>query len=158
MDATVTWEKDLMFTGVADSGYVVRMDSESGPETGAGPVELTAIALAGCTAMDVISILTKKKQHVRSFHVEVRAQRATNYPKVITSAELEYVLKGHNINEAAVVRAIDLSVKQYCPVHAMLAKAFPIHLKYSIFESSGTVPETLVKQGTYRQASAPESP
>jgi putative redox protein len=154
VDAKVTWEKDLMFTGVADSGYVVRMDSKSGPETGVGPVELTAIALAGCTAMDVISILAKKKQHVVSFHVDVRARRATDYPKVITSAELEYVLKGHKIDEAAVLRAIDLSVKQYCPVHAMLAKAFPIRLTYSIFESQGAKADKLVKQGVYQESAS----
>ena len=60
MEAKVSWEKDLKFTGIADSGYPVKLDSESSPETGVGPVELVAIALAGCTAMDVISILTKK--------------------------------------------------------------------------------------------------
>lgn len=152
MEARVTWEKDLIFTGVADSGYPVRMDSKSGPETGVGPVELTAIALAGCTAMDVISILTKKKQQVASFHVQVRARRASDYPKVITAAELEYVISGHDIDEASVVRAIGLSVKQYCPVHAMLSKAFPIHLHYSIFETEAGGHGRLVKQGEYLES------
>jgi putative redox protein len=150
MQAKVTWDKDLMFTGVADSGYAVRMDSKSGPETGVGPIELVAISLAGCTAMDVISILTKKQQQVRSFHVQVHARRATDYPKVITSAELEYVISGHEVDVAAVVRAIDLSVKHYCPVHAMLAKAFPISLRYSVLESDGMGAETVVKRGEYR--------
>jgi putative redox protein len=149
MQAKVTWDKDLMFTGVADSGYAVRMDSKSGPESGVGPVELTVMALAGCTAMDVISILTKKKQRVSSFHVQVQARRATDYPKVITSAELEYVISGQDIDAVAVLRAIDLSVKQYCPVHAMLVKAFPIRLRYAILEADGAGAETLVKQGEY---------
>jgi putative redox protein len=152
MEAKVTWEKDLMFVGVADSGYAVRMDSKSGPETGVGPVEMTAIALAGCTAMDVISILTKKRQQVTSFHVQVHAKRATEYPKVITGAELEYVVSGHDIDSASVLRAIDLSVKQYCPVHAMLAKAFPIDLKYSIFEEDSSGTKRLVKHGKHQVA------
>ncbi len=149
MDATVTWDQDLRFLGVADSGYVVPMDSQSSPQTGVGPVEMTAIALGGCTAMDVISILRKKKKTVSAFEVRVHAERSSGYPKVITKATLEYVVIGHGIDEASVRRAIELSVKQYCPVHAMLSRAFPIQLKYSIFEGENKENSRLVKQGTY---------
>lgn len=150
MDAKVTWDKGSIFTGMADSGYAVKMDSKSSPETGVGPVELTALALAGCTAMDVISILTKKKKEVTSFEVKVHADRATDYPQVITKAELEYVVVGHDVDEASVIRAIELSVKQYCPVHAMLAKAFPIELKYAIFEAEASGKHQMLRRGTYR--------
>ncbi len=150
MDAKVTWDRDLRFIGAADSGYPIKLDSKSGPESGAGPVELTVIALAGCTAMDVISILTKKQKKVASLEVRVHADRSGNYPKVITQATLEYVVTGHEIDEASVRRAIELSVKQYCPVHAMLSKAFPIHLNYSIFEGDRKGEARLVKQGTYK--------
>ena len=134
MDATVTWDHDLVFTGLAESGFPVKLSSPSGPSFGVGPVEVTAMALAACTAMDVISILKKKQEQVAAFRVDVHAERATSYPKVITNAVLEYVITGHNIREASVRRAIELSVKQYCPVHAMLSKAFPIELQYTIFE------------------------
>ena len=149
MDAKVTWDRDLRFVGVADSGYAVKLDSTSGPDSGAGPVELTAIALAGCTAMDVISILNKKQETVTDFEVRVHADRSGDYPKVITQAVLEYVVTGHDIDEASVRRAIELSVKQYCPVHAMLSKAFPIELSYSIFEGDGKGNPRLIKQGAY---------
>lgn len=149
MDATVTWDRDLRFLGVANSGYVVPMDSQSGPETGVGPVEMTAIALGGCTAMDVVSILKKKRKQVSAFEVRVHADRSNDYPKVISRATLEYVVIGHDIDEASVRRAIELSVKQYCPVHAMLSKAFPIQLNYSIFEGKNKQSSQLVKQGTY---------
>jgi putative redox protein len=149
VDARVTWDKDLQFVGVSDSGFPVRMDSKSSLQTGAGPVELTLMALAGCTAMDVIAILLKKRQQVSEFHVQARADRATDYPRVITAAVLEYVVSGRGIEEAALLRAIDLSVKQYCPVHAMLTKAFPISLKYSIFESNPDGGRKAVSQGTY---------
>jgi putative redox protein len=150
MEAKVSWEKELIFTGMADSGYPVKLDSESSPETGVGPVELVAIALAGCTAMDVISILTKKQEKVKSFDVNVKADRATVYPKVILHAVLDYVIVGRNINEESLLRAIDLSVNKYCPVHAMLEKVFPIELRYSIYEDEGDGKKRLVKQGTYR--------
>ena len=152
MDAKVTWDKELQFIGVADSGHRVRLDSKSGPETGAGPVELTLMALAGCTAMDVISILQKKRQQVDDFHVQAHADRAHTYPKVITSAVLEYVVAGRAIDEGALLRAIELSVKQYCPVHAMLAKAFPIELRYSIYERHEGGGRQLVRQGVYSPA------
>jgi putative redox protein len=149
MEAKVSWVKDLIFTGMADSGYPVIMDSESSPETGVGPVELVAIALAGCTAMDVISILTKKREQVTSFDVKVKAHRVPDYPKVISHAVLEYAIVGRNINEVSLLRAIELSIKKYCPVFAMMEKAFPIDLHYSIYEDEGKGKQNLVKQGTY---------
>lgn len=147
MDVKVTWDRELAFVGIAESGFPVRMSSPSGPDAGAGPVEVTVMALAACTAMDVISILEKKHEDVHAFHVSVHAERATSYPKVITSAELVYAITGHAIREAAVRRAIELSVRQYCPVHAMLSKAFPIELKYSIFETDGDGEGRLVLNG-----------
>jgi len=145
--ATVTWERNLSFVGVAESGFPVRMSSPSGPAAGAGPVELTIMALAACTAMDVISMLLKKQERVTEFHVEVHAERTTSYPQVITSAELDYVVSGRGVHEASLRRAIGLSVEKYCPVHAMLSKAFPISIKYSILESSRGIAPRLVKQG-----------
>lgn len=151
MDAKVTWGQDLVFTGVAESGFAVKMSSPSGPDRGAGPVEVTAMALAACTAMDVISILQKKQERVQAFHVGVHAERATSYPKVITSAVLEYVVTGKGIREASLRRAIELSVKQYCPVHAMLSKAFPIELKYTILEGDDESTARAVLNGRCEQ-------
>ena len=150
MEAKVSWEKDLIFTGMADSGFLLKMDSNSSPDTGVSPVEMVALSLAGCTAMDVISILNKKKEHVTSFDVNVKAERAAEYPRVITHAALEYVIVGQDIKEESLVRAIELSVTKYCPVHAMLEKAFPIDIYYSIYEDEGQGEKKLVKQGTYR--------
>ncbi len=149
MDAKVTWDKELQFTGVADSGFAIRMDSRASAQTGASPVEMVAIALAGCTAMDVISILGKQRQDVTSFDVRVLAERATDYPKVITSAVLEYVVVGHGIQETALLKAIDRSIQKYCPVHAMLRSAFPIDVRYSILEDGEQGKQELMKQGAY---------
>ena len=149
MEAKVTWQNELSFVGVADSGFEIKLDSHSGPQTGVGPVEMVAISLAGCTAMDVISILNKKKEDVTSFDVKVHADRTSEYPKVITKAVLEYVVVGHKLDEAALTRAIELSMTKYCPVHAMLSKAFPIDIRYSIYEETDGE-NRLVKQADWK--------
>lgn len=148
MEAKVSWQKDLDFVGVADSGYEVKVASHSGPGAGVGPMEMVAIAIAGCTAMDVISILQKKQQKVTSFDVKVHADRAADHPKVFTNAVVEYVVVGHDVDEAAVLRAVELSVTKYCSVQAMVSKAFPIEKRYSIYEDEGSGKQRLVKQGT----------
>ena len=155
MDGKVTWRGNLAFDALGDSGKGLVMDSASDPaqRLGPGPMELVTLSLAGCTAMDVISILQKKQEHVDAFHVHVHAERSSTYPKVITGAVLEYVVTGRKISESSLRRAIELSVKQYCPVHAMLTKAFPIDLHYSIYETmEGTA--NLVRRG---RGSIPET-
>jgi putative redox protein len=151
MDAKVTWKGKMAFEGVADSGKTIMLDSASDPaeRLGPGPMELVAMSLAGCTAMDVISILEKKKQAVTNFEVKVHAERAEDYPKVYTRAEIEYQLTGHALDEAAVLRAIELSIQKYCPVHAMLSQAFPISQRYVIFEDEGDGARRVVAEGDY---------
>jgi putative redox protein len=125
------------------------MDSDPGPQAGPTPMELVALSLAGCTAMDVISVLEKKRQAVTAFEVRVHAERSRDYPKVFLRAEILYVVTGHSLDEQALLRAIELSATKYCPVEAMLAKAFPIEFHYEIYEAEGKA-ANLVKRGTYR--------
>lgn len=137
MDATLTLQDGMHFIAAADSGYVVNIDTRA-PEgeagRGATPMELLMIGLAGCTAMDVISILRKKRQNVTGFHIHIHGDRATDHPKVFTDFELEYVVRGVNIDPVAVDRAILLSVETYCSAHAMLAKAASIRTRYTILQ------------------------
>ncbi len=120
-----------------------------GDNDGVRPMEMLAIGLAGCTAMDVISILTKKRQDVTQFEVQVHAERAAEHPKVFTGAVIEYFVVGRGVEEEAVVRAIELSAVRYCPAQAMFSKVFPIELKYHIFEDLGDGQRSLVKSGVY---------
>ena len=151
MDAKVTWKGKLAFEAVADSGKSIMLDSASDPaeRLGPGPMELVAMSLAGCTAMDVISILEKKKQAVTNFEVKVHADWAEDYPKVYTRAEIEYQVTGRAIDESALVRAIKLSIQKYCPVHAMLSQAFPVSQCYVIFEDEGNGARHVVAEGNY---------
>ena len=135
MDAKVTWQGRMTFQGSADSGFVIPLGTDpgvGGNDDGARPMELIAIVLAGCTAMDVISILQKKRQDVTAFETRVHAQRAGEHPKVFTHIQIEYVFEGRNIDPAAVERAIELSETKYCPAQAMMAKAVQIEHTYTI--------------------------
>jgi putative redox protein len=142
MEAKVTWQGRMTFHGTADSGFVIPLGanpSVGGNDDGAGPMELIAIGLAGCTAMDVISILQKKRQDVTGFETRVHAQRAGEHPKVFTHIVLEYIIEGRNIDPAAVERAIELSETKYCPAQTMLAKVVEIEHTYKIIEAQAPV-------------------
>ena len=153
MNANVTWNQGMSFTGSAESGFKVLLGggTDLGDNNeGFRPLELMAISLAGCTAMDVISILEKKQQAVTAFEVKVQAERADQHPKIITRAVITYVVTGHAVDESAVARSIELSATKYCPAQAMLGKIMPIDLLYDIYEETdGGVPN-LVKQGKYQ--------
>ena len=152
MKAIVNWKGDLAFTGAGDSSNVpVALDSDTGTAGGARPMELIALGLAGCTAMDVISILQKKKQNITGFDVEVDASRAEEHPKVFTHAIITHIVTGMGIEESALLRAIELSATRYCPAQAMLMQVFPIELKYEIYEEQGNGDRRLTHQGTWQE-------
>jgi len=156
MNATVAWHQGLSFTGKADTGFEVPLGADpevGGADDGFRPLELMAVSLAGCTAMDVISILTKKKQEVTVFEVTVHAEQAEEFPKVFTRAVITYLVTGHAVDEAAVLRAIELSATKYCPAQAMLGKVVPMELVYEIYEDEGSGKTRLAKRGKYQQQS-----
>ncbi len=135
MDVNVVWNDKLAFTGKGEKNFTMPLDAETsvgGQESGFEPMELIAIGLAGCTAMDTISILQKKRQQVTAFEVQVHAERAMDFPKVFTNITIEYLVEGQNVDPAAVERSIELSATKYCPAQAMLNKACHIEHKYSI--------------------------
>jgi putative redox protein len=117
-------------------------------------MELMALSLAGCTAMDVISILGKKRQEVVAFRVSVAAERAPEHPKVFTSAVIRYEVTGHGITEAALRRAIELSAERYCPAQGMLGRLMPLALEYAIFEGASAESRTPVAEGTWAPGQA----
>ena len=153
MKASVIWHQGMSFNGKADTGFEVPLGADSevgGAEDGFRPLELMAISLAGCTAMDVISILTKKKQEVTAFEVKVHAKQAEEFPKIFTHAVITYLVTGHAVEEAAVLRAIELTATKYCPAQAMLGKVVPMDLVYEIYEDEGSGKTRLAKQGNYQ--------
>ncbi|MDZ4158457.1 MAG: OsmC family protein [Anaerolineaceae bacterium] len=129
MNAKVTWKGNLSFSGIAETGFTVPLGADvavGGDDDGFRPIELFLVALAGCTSMDVISILSKKRQPVSSFEVAVEAERSTEHPRVFTHITLEYIVKGRGVDRAAVERAVELSTHKYCPAQTMLSQVVPI--------------------------------
>jgi putative redox protein len=148
MDVILNWKGRMLFEGAGGSGFVQKLDTDAsvgGDDSAARPMEFIALGLAGCTAMDVISILQKKKQPVSDFKVQLHAERADEHPKVFTEAVIEYLVTGSDVDEAALLRAIELSAEKYCPAQAMLSKAFPIRMTYKILNDSGEV----INEGEY---------
>ena len=140
MESKVIWEGGLAFTGSANSGYLIPLDSRKaagGHDLGFQPLQLFAIGLVGCTGMDVISILTKKKQQVTEFEVSAEIERAEEHPKVFTKILITYKVTGKEIDRAAVERAVELSETRYCPAIAMLEKAAEISHKIVLQEAGG---------------------
>lgn len=135
MEAKVTWKGRMTFLGSADSGFTVPLGTDhsvGGDDDGPRPMELIAIGLAGCTAMDVISILQKKRQEITAFETLIHAERAIEHPKVFTHIVVEYLIEGHHVDQVAVERAIQLSAEKYCPAQAMLEQACTIEHKFQI--------------------------
>lgn len=155
MKAVVHWKQNLTFIGSADSGYPVQIDVEEtlgGNNSGVRLMELLALGLAGCTAMDVISILRKKRQDVTQFDVRVDARRSKEYPKVFTSMVITYIVTGHNVDEVAVLRSIELASVKYCPAQFMFAQVVPIDLQYEIYEDGDESGRRLIHQGSWQEA------
>jgi len=150
MNTKVEWKGRMSFTGSSDSGFNVPLGASpevGGDDDGFRPMELMAVSLAGCTAMDVISILKKKRQEVSDFQVKVETDRAIQHPKVFTSAVIEYHVSGKDISESAVSRAMELSADTYCPAQAMIGKIIPLSLKYFIYEGDKFSDAKLVVEG-----------
>jgi putative redox protein len=156
MKATVLWKENMTFVGTPDSGFPVQMDADDsfgGTHSGVRPMEMVALALAGCTGMDVISILRKKRQQVNQFEVRVNAPRSAEHPNVFTRALITYIVTGRKVDETAVLRSIELSITKYCPVQFMLAQAFPMELHYEIYEDEHDGTRRLVSQGIWQELS-----
>ncbi|MDP2234462.1 MAG: OsmC family protein [Actinomycetota bacterium] len=142
---TVRWTKARQFVGWDAAGHGVVMDAKAeykGEGSGARPLELFLYAIAGCTGMDVISILEKKRQDVRGFELIVEAdQREEEFPKIYTEIRIHFVLTGFGIKESAVARAIELSEEKYCSVRGMLGPQTTVTTTFEVRESPAPAPQ-----------------
>jgi putative redox protein len=139
MKSKVGWKGGMAFTGsLESSGYLIPLDSSKsvgGRELGFQPLQLFAVGLVGCTGMDVISILQKKRVEVTDFEVSAEIEQAEEHPKIFTKILLTYKVTGKNIDQKDVERAVDLSENKYCPAQAMLKETTEISHKIIIEEA-----------------------
>jgi putative redox protein len=120
-------------TATSGSGFPLQFDTASSEEGGIGasPTETLLGALAACTAIDVASIMRKKRQPFRTYRIEVSGERAEEHPRVFTAITVEHQLTGP-ITAEAVRRSVELSATAYCPVSAMLSASVRIEHRYRI--------------------------
>ena len=141
MNVRSVLQQGMAFRAEAGTRHSVTMDasvSDGGEDTGFRPMELLLVGLAGCTGMDVISILRRKRQEVTEYEVRVQGTRAETHPMVFTNIVVEHYVTGHHIDPAAVARAIELSETQYCGAGAMLGVVAKLVHKYHVFEIEET--------------------
>jgi putative redox protein len=134
--ASVAWEDGMSFLGESE-GQSVRLDADSavgGMGDGMRPMTLLLLGVAGCTAMDVISILRKKRQNVTGLRVEARGRQADEHPRVFEEVDLIYEVRGTSVDPKAVERAIELSEDRYCPAIATVRGTAEIRSRYEIVE------------------------
>lgn len=139
MDAKVTWHGGMSFTGTASSGFEVNLGADpsvGGDNDGFRPIELFAVGLVGCTAMDVISILRKMRQEVTAFEVRTHIDRAEEHPKVFTNITIDYIFTGQNLDPKSLERAVELSEVRYCSAQAMLRQTATITSNITINEAA----------------------
>jgi putative redox protein len=127
----------MQFVASADSGHAVVMDADAdsgGNNTGSRPMELLLMGIGGCSGMDIISILRKKKQQVTGLDAHVSGTVADEYPHRYTEITLEYIVRGKELSQDAVKRAVQLSMDKYCSVKATLEGSAKITFSYRIIE------------------------
>ena len=140
LKARAVWTSGKQFVGESGSGHGLVMDASpevDGRNTGPSPMELLLIGLAGCTGIDVVMIL-KERMHkaLTGLTVEVTAERAEVSPRVFTSIDVRYNVRGLQLPLKDVVRAIQLSAEKYCSVAAILAKVATIKSSYELLDET----------------------
>lgn len=129
--ATVKWLAGEQFLATMPSGTTITFDAASGKKVGPSPMETLLGALGACTAVDVVSILAKKRQRLDFLEITVSGERASTPPEVWTKIDLVFRLSG-DLTEKAVHDAIELSQTKYCSVAAMLGKTARISYRHEI--------------------------
>ncbi len=140
--ATIHFAGDDLFIGISPGGHAQVLDTNHERASAATPVELLLIALGSCTAVDVVSILRKKREQVTDYRVEVRGERRAEHPRSFTRMEVKHILRGRKLSEKAVAQAIELSETKYCSVAATLRPTAEIVSSYEIIDEEDTTPSS----------------
>ena len=140
MIAKSVWKQDQIFESHSESGHAVTLDAGGAHATGPSPMEAVLMALCGCTSVDVVSILQKKREPLTSLTVSATAEQAPAPPRVFTRIKLTYRIGGP-VSKKAAEDAVLLSKNKYCSVSKMLEKAAKIDfaIEYAD-EAAATIP------------------
>lgn len=133
--ASVRYAGDEFFIGTPPSGHAQIIDTKGDRKAAPTPVEMLLVAVAACTAADVISILLKKRQDVTDYRVDITGERAADHPRKFTAFHLNHIVHGRNVLEKALADAIELSDTKYCSVAATVRPTAVITTSYEIIEA-----------------------
>ncbi len=133
--AIVQWAGEDLYIGTSPSGHSVTIDTKGENKSAPSPVELLMIAVAGCTAVDVVSILKKKRQRITAYKAEITGERRDEHPRSFTSMHVHHLVYGDDVSEQAVAQAIALSDEKYCSVAATVRPTVTITTSFEIVES-----------------------
>jgi len=134
---TVNWVQKMQFVGRDDHNHSIVIDTATaggGEDTGPSPIRLLLMAVACCTAMDVVDILGKSRQKLTGLSILSRGVQNEEYPKYLKEIHLKYILEGKGLAKDRVERAIKLSEEKYCSVGATVSGKAKIFIKYEIHE------------------------
>ena len=132
--ATVQYAGDDFFIGTPPSGLAQTIDTNGERRAAPTPVEMMLVAVAGCTASDVVSILQKKRQDVTAYRAEITGTRAEDHPRKFVAFHIHHIVHGRSVSEKAVADAIELSDTKYCSVAATVRPTAEITTSYEIIE------------------------
>lgn len=138
MKTRIKWVEGVTFMGETDSGHAIIMDGppdHGGRNLGPRPMEMLLLGLGGCTTFDVLMILKKSRQAVDDCVVEISTERANDEPKVFTKIHVHFIVKGKDLKEKQVERAVSLSAEKYCSASIMLGKVAEITHDFEIVET-----------------------
>ncbi len=137
--ALVHYAENGFFIGITPSGHALAIETDAERGVAPTPMELLLVALGSCTAVDVIGILRKKREHVTDYRVEVKGERREEYPRSYKRLQIHHVIKGHNISPQAVAQAIKLSETKYCSVAATLRPTAEILSTFETIEDESGI-------------------
>ncbi|MDG6904210.1 MAG: OsmC family protein [Nitrososphaerota archaeon] len=132
---SVDWVQNMQLIGKDDHNHAIVMDTNpesGGNQSGPTPGRLLLMAVAGCTSMDVVSILKKSREKLTGLSVLSRGVQNSDYPKYYTEIHLRYILRGRNLDKSKVERAIRLSEEKYCSVGQTVSGRSKIFIEYEI--------------------------
>lgn len=130
MNAAVQWTGDMRFIATADSGHALVIDTNAehgGHNSASSPMEMVLMGLAGCSAIDVLHILKKKRLQPEAMEIRLEAGRRENHPRVFSDVHLEFRFAGSGLTVKALTTAVKLSMEKYCSVAGMVSQTAAIH-------------------------------
>ena len=137
--ANVKYAGDEFFIGTSPSGHAQVMDTKGDRHAAPTPMEMLLVSVAACTAVDVISILLKKRQDVTDYNVEITGERREDHPKAFIKFHVHHIVQGRGVSEKAVADAVELSDTKYCSVAATVRPTAEITTSYKIVDASPAI-------------------